>query len=108
MFYAGQSIPTVDQGIWRPANLGNYVWIDDNHDGLQNELSNRGVNGVTVRLYTSSGTFISTTTTANDAISNPGYYTFTNLISGTYYVQFDTAHAACRLCTHHAWGNRQY
>ena len=70
---AGESIPTVDQGYWRPASLGNYVWYDDNVNGLNDEPANKGVNGVTVRLYGSDGTtLISTTVTAADPNGNPG------------------------------------
>ncbi|NJM40378.1 MAG: hypothetical protein HC853_06230, partial [Anaerolineae bacterium] len=87
---AGESIPTVDQGYWRPASLGNYVWYDDNVNGINDEPANKGVNGVTVRLYADDGvTLISTTVTANDLAGNPGYYTFTDLISGSYQVAFD-------------------
>jgi uncharacterized repeat protein (TIGR01451 family) len=85
---AGESIPTVDAGIWRPASLGDYVWEDLNNDGQQND-GNTGVNGVAVALLDASGTVVSTTVTGTGGPSNiPGYYTFTNLISGTYSVSF--------------------
>ena len=81
---AGESIPTVDQGVWRPASVGNYVWMDDDRDGVNNEPADRGVNGVTVRLLGVEGELISTTVTANDPNGNPGYYTFTNLAPDRY------------------------
>jgi uncharacterized repeat protein (TIGR01451 family) len=79
---------TVDFGVWQPAALGNYVWRDDNRDGVQNEPVANGVNGVTVRLLDPNGNVVSTTVTANDPLGAPGYYTFTNLVSGTYRVEF--------------------
>ncbi|NJM42701.1 MAG: Cna B-type domain-containing protein, partial [Anaerolineae bacterium] len=85
---AGQSIPTVDAGIWRPASLGDYVWEDLNHDGQQND-GPTGVNGVPVALLDVNGNVVSTTTTFQGGPANAnGYYTFTNLISGTYTVSF--------------------
>ncbi|NJM40379.1 MAG: hypothetical protein HC853_06235 [Anaerolineae bacterium] len=86
---AGESNPTVDQGVWRPASLGNYVWVDDDRDGVQDEPASRGVNGVTVRLLGVEGELISTTVTADDPNGNPGYYTFTNLVPYRYGVEFD-------------------
>ncbi|MEZ4729913.1 MAG: SdrD B-like domain-containing protein [Caldilineaceae bacterium] len=87
--------PSVDFGLWLPAALGNYVWLDTTTtDGLQNEAAINGVNGVTVTLFYSnpvSGLWVqgAVTTTTNHPITNdPGYYTFTQLISGTYYVSF--------------------
>lgn len=83
---AGDSNMTVDAGIYldqpSTASLGNYVWNDLNHDGIQdaNEL---GISGVTVTLYDGSGNPIATTVT--DA---SGYYYFTNLTPGTYSLGF--------------------
>jgi len=53
--------------------LGNYVWVDTNGNGVQDE-SGTGLNGVVVTLLDGSGNVLSTTTTTNG-----GYYTFTNL-----------------------------
>ncbi len=69
------------------ATVGNYVWEDMNGDGVQND-GNTGVNGVTVELYTSSGTFVTRTLTANDGGGNPGYYLFQDVRQGSYYVKF--------------------
>ena len=65
------------------------VWIDGNADGKQNEAATQGVNGVKVTLLDAGGNAIGSTTTANDASNNPGYYAFTGLKPGTYSVQFD-------------------
>ena len=82
---SGQQNPTIDGGLTPYAVLGDYVWEDIDHDGLQ-DAGEPGVNGVLVTLYRN-GVSVSTTTTFNNAGQN-GYYTFTNLISGTYSVTF--------------------
>lgn len=83
---AGDYDPTVDAGIHLPnsAGLGNYVWFDADADGVQ-DATEPGVPGVTVTLYNVSGTAIRTAIT-----DQAGYYTFTNLIPGTYSVGFST------------------
>jgi uncharacterized repeat protein (TIGR01451 family) len=82
----GDSNWTIDFGFWQPAALGDYVWVDINRDGLQNEPPSDGFNGLTVSLY-QNGVVISTTTTASKS-GSPGYYLFDNLIPGTYSVTF--------------------
>ncbi len=80
----------VDQGFYKTVNtstVGNYVWRDDNSDGLQNEGPSFGVNGIAVELYTSGGSFVSATTTADDASGNPGFYQFTDVAEGFYYIE---------------------
>ncbi len=79
---AGQSIPTVDQGVWQPATIGNSVWEDLDHDGQQ-DVNESGISGVVVTIQTPTGT-VTTTTDAS------GQYTFTNLVAGTYTVTFST------------------
>jgi uncharacterized repeat protein (TIGR01451 family) len=79
---AGQNNHTVDFGYWLPASLGNYVWVDANRDGQQND-GPTGVSGVTVTLYDAGGLPIGTTQT-----DSTGYYSFTNLLPGTYSVGF--------------------
>ena len=65
-----------------PASLGDRVWFDADKDGLQ-DTGEPGVNGVVVKLYTSAGQLLATTTT--DAAGN---YLFPNLVPGDYYVEF--------------------
>ncbi|MEK8132889.1 SdrD B-like domain-containing protein [Paenibacillus filicis] len=81
---------TIDLGLVPRGEIGNYVWLDHNRDGIQNDGDSRGVNGVEVRLYkdSTSGTPVAVTTTANDAQGRPGYYLFDDLLAGDYYVQF--------------------
>ena len=75
--------PTWDMGIWTPASLGNYVWEDYDHDGIQ-DLNEPPVQGVQVVLYDAANTPILTTTT-----SITGFYRFDGLTpSVPYYVGF--------------------
>jgi hypothetical protein len=72
---------TIDAGAYLGyGNIGNYVWYDANHDGLQN--GEAGIAGVEVRLCDAFGTLLqSTITDAN------GYYNFA-VLPGTYSVSF--------------------
>jgi uncharacterized repeat protein (TIGR01451 family) len=71
---------TIDFGFYR-LTLGNQVWLDTNNNGLI-DTAEAGLAGLTVRLYNSAGTTVLSTTTTGSG----GFYTFTNLISGTYVV----------------------
>ncbi len=78
-------------------SIGNYVWNDANGDGLQNEPSSNGINGVTVQLYNATtNALVATTVTAN-SLGNPGYYIFNNVAAGDYYVKFPTSYSGSGL-----------
>ena len=80
---AGQTDLTIDAGLhYLPAALGDYVWLDTNNNGIQDEVGT-GISGVTVELEDTTGNILSTTTT--DA---SGAYLFTGLAHGSYEVQF--------------------
>ncbi|MFH1755804.1 MAG: SdrD B-like domain-containing protein, partial [Candidatus Latescibacterota bacterium] len=66
-----------------PASLGDFVWDDLNEDGIQDE-SEPGIAGVTVDLFECGQTtpIATTTTSAN------GYYLFSDLAPGDYFVKF--------------------
>jgi len=78
-----------------PAALGDYVWEDLNADGIQND-GNTGISGVTVNLtgagpdgvFATADDTTATTVTANDGSGNPGFYQFTGLTPGDYFVEF--------------------
>nr|ARK11340.1 hypothetical protein A6C57_14000 [Fibrella sp. ES10-3-2-2] len=77
---------TVDAGFFRPASLGNYVFVDVNRNGIQ-DLGDSALPGVVVTLY-QNGSAVATTT--SDAT---GMYSFTGLTPGTgnnYSVNFTT------------------
>ncbi len=80
----GQVKTDVDAGFYRPASLGDKVWLDSNRNGVQ-DAGEAGVAGVKVILLDASGnpTGITATTDAN------GNYSFNDLKPGTYSVQFD-------------------
>ena len=86
----GESNPTIDAGLYRPASLGDRVWLDTNGNGIQDN-GEPGVPGVTVRLLDGNG----------DPVRNPdgtprtvttdaeGRYQFTDLTPGLpYQVEF--------------------
>ena len=75
--------------MYQTASLGDFVWNDLNADGVQ-DAGEAGIDGVTVNLYASDGTFIATTTTAGG-----GLYLFDNLTPGDYYVEFIPPAGVC-------------
>jgi len=93
---SGSNNHSFDIGFKASANtgtlkLGNYLWTDSNHDGIQ-DSNESGINGITVNLYNNancSGASLSSTTTANGGlVPNDGFYQFSNLPIGTYCVEF--------------------
>ena len=100
------------------ATVGNYVWTDTNSNGIQDEtppsgVGGLGLNGVTVQLWSPGpngyiednydDVLLQTTTTANGAGGNPGYYQFIVPIAGDYYLKFPTTNGANAL-TSLSWG----
>jgi hypothetical protein len=77
-------------------SVGNYVWIDTNNDGLQNEAVSSGLNGIEVQLWSPGANgvigggddvWIATTLTANNG-GNPGFYNFNINTTGNYFIKF--------------------
>jgi fimbrial isopeptide formation D2 family protein len=82
-------------------SLGDYVWIDMNKNGLQDESASMGLNGVKVYLYGAGldnligggdDILLDSTFTGNNFSGNPGYYKFIELASGNYFVKFQTSY----------------
>jgi len=70
---------TDDTGYVLLATIGDYIWLDRNGDGLQDE-SEPGLAGVDVALTDANGSTTNATTGPN------GYYTFDDLRPGTFTV----------------------
>lgn len=102
IYTVGACTDTVNVVVTPNGNIGNYVWLDLDGDGLRNEAASTGVNGKTVELYkdNGSGTYVldQTTTTANNA-GNPGYYNFVICTDGNYKVKFPLTHNTNSLTT---------
>ena len=79
---AGEYNHTIDAGLIPLASIGNYVWQDWNGDGIQ-DPNEPGLEGVVVSLYDEDGSLVGTLNTDAD-----GYYCFTNLYPGNYYLEF--------------------
>ena len=80
-----------------PAIYGDYVWLDTNADGIQDEGAIAGINNVRVELWNPGAdgqpgggddTRVDFTYTGNDSNGNPGYYLFPNLPAGDYFAVF--------------------
>lgn len=91
----GEVNPTIDAGYVKLVNLGDYVWVDYNKNGVQDE-SEPGVNGATVNLYkleSAEDTIIGKdpykTQLTDTKDGHDGYYCFTDLPKGYYVVEFD-------------------
>jgi trimeric autotransporter adhesin len=96
---------TIDAGYQNVGNIGNFVWTDTNGNGLQDDGTTAGINGVVVELYkeTAPGsgvyTLSQTTTTANNTSGSAGYYNFVVTETANYYVKFPAANGANLLTT---------
>ena len=79
-----QDSNTTDLTMGRPgpAGIGDFVWYDDNLDGIQDE-NETGISDITVIIYDRSDNLIADTTTDED-----GYYSFTEIEAGDYYIKF--------------------
>ena len=84
---SGEYNPTYDAGFYEPAEIGNYTWIDDNANGIQdgNEAPLPGV------LVILTGTTGSGEPVNESALTDAnGLYLFDNLQPGTYKLTFQT------------------
>ncbi len=70
-----------DFGLFRPLQLGNFIWEDVNNNGTL-DADETPLSGVTVTLLNSGGGTVGTTTT-----NAAGEYLFSNLAPGTYTVR---------------------
>ena len=80
---AGENDLSWDAGIYRKATVGDKVWVDANHNSIQ-DSGEAGVANIKVALLNTAGNVLATTTT-----NSSGNYQFSNLDPGSYAVQFD-------------------
>jgi hypothetical protein len=83
--YYGNNDLSWDVGLYQYASIGDYVWCDCSegyYDGIQ-QVNENGFPNVNVSLYNSTDVVVNTTQT--NAL---GFYSFTNLIPGDYYLVF--------------------
>ena len=77
------AIDTVDCGLTLPAAVGDFVFDDDDADGIQ-DSGETGKSNVTVRLFDDTPAQIAVT------LSDPnGAYNFGNLLPGDYHIEVD-------------------
>jgi uncharacterized repeat protein (TIGR01451 family) len=74
----------VDVTLYRLGSIGDYVWYDDDRNGVQDGDEN-GVDGIGLDLLDENGMVIHSTTTNVD-----GLYLFENIHWGTYQVRIDS------------------
>ena len=67
-----------------PASIGDFVWYDENKDGVQ-DPKEIGLSNVVVNLYNNNGDIVDSTVT-----DQYGRYAFYQLSPGEYYVEFIT------------------
>ncbi|MDM7925864.1 MAG: choice-of-anchor D domain-containing protein [bacterium] len=78
----GASCPLAPAPFPSTGYVGNYVWIDQDNDGIQ-DSAEPGMSGVTVTLYTSGGASVASTVTDAD-----GAYSFSGIAVGQYSLRF--------------------
>uniref|UniRef100_UPI00101C7673 SdrD B-like domain-containing protein n=1 Tax=Candidatus Chloroploca sp. Khr17 TaxID=2496869 RepID=UPI00101C7673 len=80
---SGELDDTWDAGLYRPASIGDLVWLDRNANGIQ-DTGEPGVAGVTLTLTGTDG--LNAPITAITTTNASGVYSFTNLTPGVYTV----------------------
>ncbi|MBN2415283.1 T9SS type A sorting domain-containing protein, partial [bacterium] len=79
----GQTAEASITNTHKVGSIGDFVWDDTNRNGIQ-DAGEPGVEGVTVKLFTTGGVQVGSTQTTD---ANGGYL-FTNVPAGSYYVEF--------------------
>jgi serine-aspartate repeat-containing protein C/D/E len=108
----GQDITTEDAGIYRKASIGDKVWRDANHNGIQDK-GEEGIGGISVSLYDSATNTKLGSTVKTDANGN---YKFADLTPGNYYLVFDKTNVKVTFASDHAtynmsdwkWGSEEH
>ena len=82
---SGDNNTTIDAGFYKPASLGDFVWLDKNANGVQ-DTDEVGIPNVIVSLNGTNSLGVPVTTSTTTGPS--GEYSFTNLLPGNYTVTF--------------------
>ncbi len=80
--YGGKSV--INAGVYRYSTLGDYVWFDENEDGVQ-DPSESGIEDITVRLLTCDGDVVDEVVTDAN-----GAYQFVDVSPGQYQICAET------------------
>jgi protocatechuate 3,4-dioxygenase beta subunit len=97
----GQNDLNEDAGLYRKASIGDKVWRDANHNGIQ-DTGEEGIGGISVSLFDNvTGKQVGTTikTDVN------GNYKFADLNPGSYYLVFDKTNVVVKFASDHATYN---
>lgn len=80
---SGLTINDIDFALYRFASVGDFVWMDQNGNGLQ-DADEQGIDGLEIQLFGSAGGQQVNRT----VISSEGFYRFEDLKPGEYTIQF--------------------
>ncbi|MEA1954496.1 MAG: SdrD B-like domain-containing protein, partial [Campylobacterota bacterium] len=85
---SGENNRDYDAGLYTLLSIGNFVWSDENGNGIQ-DVTEPGLENINVTLFReeTNGT---TTTVGITSTNSNGEYLFTSLVPGYYYVHFET------------------
>ncbi|MQA18776.1 SdrD B-like domain-containing protein [Rugamonas rivuli] len=97
----GQNITTEDAGIYRKASIGDKVWRDANHNGIQ-DSGEEGIGGVSVGLFDAATNKQIGNTIKTDVNGN---YKFADLTPGDYYLVFDKTNVSVHFSSDNATYN---
>ncbi|MGD9780981.1 MAG: SdrD B-like domain-containing protein, partial [Kiritimatiellia bacterium] len=81
---SGQTNGTVDAGFFQTVAIGDWIWFDEDRDGIQDAGETNGIPNIPVALLDTNGTIV-----AETAADLDGNYLFANMPTGTYVVRFD-------------------
>ncbi|MDF1695627.1 MAG: SdrD B-like domain-containing protein [Saprospiraceae bacterium] len=83
----GEENLSLSAGYQNKAKVGDYVWLDENGNGIQDPEEN-GINGVLINLYDEQGNLSqSTFTLPNLETGKDGHYQFVQIPPGNYYLR---------------------
>jgi serine-aspartate repeat-containing protein C/D/E len=96
---SGQNLTTEDAGIYRKGSIGDKVWRDSNHNGIQ-DTGEEGIGGISVGLFDSAtGKQLGSTVKTDSS----GHYKFSDLTPGNYYLVFDKTNVAFKTYNMNDW-----